>query len=128
MKPTMFAEYLELYQRWSTTLAHVAWVPWRLLVSQCQAGVGAVDALLTGFGGKGKAPDDVSRGAEAALPEAPRSAEGLEQVALDRVGQGLPPPREVYEVRNRDRIDWARFPAWARPSDPELFEGCAHEG
>jgi hypothetical protein len=42
--------------------------------------------------------------------------------------QGLAPPREVYEVQNRGRIDWTTAPDWARPADPELFEGCGHEG
>jgi hypothetical protein len=53
--------------------------------------------------------------------------ETLERAALERARQGLPLPRQVYEAQNRGRIDWSRFPAWARPSDPELFEG-GHEG
>jgi hypothetical protein len=53
--------------------------------------------------------------------------QALEESALKRAKQGLPPPRQVYDAENRNRIDWSRFPAWVRPSDPELFEG-GHEG
>jgi hypothetical protein len=31
-------------------------------------------------------------------------------------------------IRNRDRVDWSTLPEWARPSDPDLFEGCVHKG
>ena len=48
--------------------------------------------------------------------------------ATERVRQGLARPKEVYEVPYRDWIDWTQFPEWARPSDPELFQGCSHEG
>jgi hypothetical protein len=51
----------------------------------------------------------------------------LEQTALEQAREGLPPPRQVYEAQNRNRIDWSRFPCWAQPSDPELFES-GHEG
>jgi hypothetical protein len=34
----------------------------------------------------------------------------------------------VYEAQNRNRIDWTKMPEWARPADPELFEGAGHEG
>ena len=52
----------------------------------------------------------------------------LERQAAERVRRGLAPPREIYETLYRNRIDWSRFPEWARPSDPELFQGCGHEG
>jgi hypothetical protein len=48
--------------------------------------------------------------------------------ATERVQAGLPPPRAIYDTQNRGRIDWSSFPEWARPSDPELFEGTQHEG
>jgi hypothetical protein len=69
-----------------------------------------------------------------AATEPPAAAEGPEELealvcrALDRVGMGEPPPREVYDVKYRDRIDWLRFPLWARPSDPDVYTGCGHEG
>jgi hypothetical protein len=52
----------------------------------------------------------------------------LERRATELANKGLPPPKEIYEVQNRSRIDWSKFPEWARPVDPEVFEGCAHEG
>jgi hypothetical protein len=73
-----------------------------------------------------------TRAVEAGEPPASRTEnlreqKGLEDQARDRTLQGLPPPRAVYDVQNRNRIDWAQLPDWARPSDPEMFEG-AHEG
>jgi hypothetical protein len=56
------------------------------------------------------------------------AASSLEERARQRTRQGLAPPREIYNIRNRCRVDWSTLPAWARPSDPELFEGCVHEG
>jgi hypothetical protein len=45
-----------------------------------------------------------------------------------RTRRGLAPPREIYDVRDRDRVAQSTLPEGARPSDPDLFEGCAHEG
>jgi len=53
---------------------------------------------------------------------------GLETLALNRARSGLAPPNEIYEAPNRGRVDWSKFPEWARPADPELFEECVHEG
>jgi hypothetical protein len=57
-----------------------------------------------------------------------QAASSLEERARQRMRQGLAPPREIYDSRNRDRVDWSTLPEWARPSDPDLFEGCVHEG
>ena len=54
-------------------------------------------------------------------------ASSPEERARQRTQQGLAPPREIYDVRNRGRIDWSNVPDWAKAVDPELFEG-AHEG
>lgn len=54
------------------------------------------------------------------------STSELVELATRRVREGLPPPPEIYRVQHRNAVDWGQFPAWARPSDPELF-GC-HEG
>jgi hypothetical protein len=59
---------------------------------------------------------------------AAQAASSLEERARQRTQQGLAPPREIYDIRNRDRVDWSTLPEWARPSDPDLFEGCVHEG
>ncbi len=52
----------------------------------------------------------------------------LTERALVCIAQGFAPPREVYLVQNRTHIDWSRFPTWARPVNPEMFDGCCHEG
>jgi hypothetical protein len=54
--------------------------------------------------------------------------EALISLAQDRMRRGFAPPPEIYRVEYRDRIDWLRFPAWARPVNPQLFDGCCHEG
>jgi hypothetical protein len=125
MNAEIFADCWKLYQGWSRTLTSMACGPWTLLASQCDAGVGVLDTLLAALRGERAG---LARADQPVLPEAPAGVEALEQAAVERVRQGLPPPREVYAVPNRDRINWARFPDWARPSDPELFEGSAHEG
>ena len=56
------------------------------------------------------------------------SDEALIKLAEQRIRQGLAPPPEIYRIENRQRIDWLRFPGWARPVDPQIFEGCCHEG
>ncbi len=58
----------------------------------------------------------------------PQSHDELVKEALARVQRGLAAPREIYDVQHRNRIDWSKFPSWARPIDPSLFDGCCHEG
>jgi hypothetical protein len=88
------------------------------------AGFRAADQLL------GAAAEPPALEGVAAVPaqEGRRELGALVDYALDRARKGLPPPREVYDVKYREQIDWLRFPAWARPSDPEVFTGCGHEG
>jgi hypothetical protein len=52
----------------------------------------------------------------------------LERLSLGCVEHGMPPPKQIYDAPYRERIDWVRFPVWAQPSDPELFNGSPHEG
>jgi hypothetical protein len=54
--------------------------------------------------------------------------EELARVASARIRQGFAPPAEIYQVQYRSRIDWSEFPEWAKPLDPEAFDGCCHEG
>ena len=54
--------------------------------------------------------------------------DGLVALAQARMREGLAPPPELYLIQHRDRIPWGQFPGWARPSDPDLFDGCCHEG
>jgi hypothetical protein len=88
------------------------------------AGLRTMDQLLS------TAAEPPAPAGEATVPAAEGHGElgALEGYALDRARKGLPPPRELYDVKYRDRIDWLRFPAWARPSDPEVYTGCGHEG
>jgi hypothetical protein len=94
---------------------------WSLLDS----GLQAVQAVLA------SAPDisttEATRHRQAA-EAAGVGVEELMQLALERTSKGLSPPKQIYEVPYRNRIDWSRFPEWARPSDPEMFEGSCHEG
>jgi hypothetical protein len=54
--------------------------------------------------------------------------EELAEFAAVRMRQGFTPPAEVYQVQYRSCINWSDFPEWARPIDPEAFDGCCHEG
>jgi hypothetical protein len=115
--------YLNLYRRWAQDLTRLAWAgPWRLLDLQCRAGITLMDTVLGAAGGQGTGPEPAGR------PAAAEAGGSLEERARQRLRQGLAPPREIYDVHNRSRVDWFTLPAWARPCDPELFEGCAHEG
>jgi hypothetical protein len=105
------------YQSWAADLAGVVWKgQWDLFEAQFRAGVGLFDTV-TGVAGT-----------TAPAAAAPSSPEALEKCAVERARQGLAPPREIYDVANRNRVDWDKLPGWARPADPEMFEGCSHEG
>jgi hypothetical protein len=52
----------------------------------------------------------------------------LVRLAEQRMHRGLAPPTEIYRIENRQRVDWQKFPVWARPVDPQVFDGCCHEG
>ena len=62
--------------------------------------------------------------------EATAGPQGDELVALAcrQMREGFAPPAEIYRTEYRDRIDWSQYPAWAKPVDPQVFEGCCHEG
>jgi hypothetical protein len=94
---------------WSRAITSLMWHQWKLLDAQYGAGLDLL-GVVTGESAKASA------------------LETLERFALERVHKGLPPPREIYNAQNRNRINWSLFPEWARPVDPELFEGSAHEG
>jgi hypothetical protein len=76
------------------------------------------------------APSPSHPGEQKPSGESPTAVEleKLKRLAAERISQGFAPPREIYQVPYRSQIDWSTFPDWARPSDPELFEGCSHEG
>jgi hypothetical protein len=110
----MFPQYQGVREWWSRAFAGLVWNQWKLLDAQYAAGIEALDAVTGHPAGR---PGDERAGVET-----------LEQYAAERVRKGLPPPRAVYEAQNRARIDWSQFPEWARPVDPEAFEGSSHEG
>lgn len=62
------------------------------------------------------------------LPAHWGTAEELAEVAVDRMSRGFAPPSEIYRVPYRSHINWSNFPEWARPIDPDAFDGCCHEG
>jgi hypothetical protein len=119
------ADYPDTYRWWSQAVTNFALSPWRLFDVQCEAGIKFLDALLGVHRSGVSVPE---RDSAVPAPPIPGSIDQLEHAAADCARSGKALPREVYQVQNRGRIDWSRFPDWARPSDPELFEGSAHEG
>jgi hypothetical protein len=113
-----------LFQWWSRTLAGVVRNHWELLDAQYQVGIGVLKAFR---GGSPVQEPEFEQVKEVTMPGTSDEKATLERRSLERLRQGLAPPREVYEVQNRGRFDWSSLPDWARPSDPELYEG-AHEG
>jgi hypothetical protein len=107
-----------VYQSLSRGLTRLATYQWRLLDAQFQVSLELVAALSSGT-----VPVP-----EREVPTVARDPKELERRAAERASKGLPPPKEIYEVQYRSRIDWSKFPEWARPVDPEVFEGCGHEG
>jgi hypothetical protein len=107
----VLSKYWNTYQRFSRDMGDLMLKQWTWLASQYWCGV---------------APWAARPRTESGTP-APEE-EGLQALARERARKGLAPPREIYDVQNRNRIDWSELPDWARPSDPELFEGCSHEG
>jgi hypothetical protein len=105
--------FLGVYEAWCQACADLMRAQWAVLDSQYRLGLRALGTLL---GGPEEGP-----------VKGPEKAEELEGRARERMRRGLPPPREVYDAQNRGRIDWSQCPDWARPSDPEMFQG-AHEG
>jgi hypothetical protein len=100
------------YRAWMQLFGSLVTHQWKLFETQCNAGLRVMEAALGATGACGKSGDEF---------------EALQRKALERASRGLAPPAEVYAAPYRGRIDWTKFPDWARPSDPEMFEG-AHEG
>jgi hypothetical protein len=112
------------YQSWWQMAAGLLGCQWKLMASQYQTGLKLTEVML-------RMPVNQRVNSEEAVETTPKRRDDfrkLEHRATERVRQGLAPPKEIYETPYRGRIDWSRFPEWARPSDPEVFEGCGHEG
>ncbi len=54
--------------------------------------------------------------------------QALIELATERVRLGFAPPAEIYQIQYRSRVDWSVFPEWAKPVNPDIFDGCCHEG
>jgi hypothetical protein len=117
-------ESLSAYRWWSKAAADVLDWQFRFAEAQYRAAVKFLQAALPVPAAEGVKPQ--RRGGPAA-PTKDDLAE-IERLALERARQGQPVPPALYDVTYRDRVDWCRFPEWARPSDPELFQDCTHEG
>ena len=112
------------YQTWSRMAMSLLGCQWKFFVYQHQIGFKWMEAALRLPARAGARSEE--RGT--ATAQTGEEFQRLECRAAERVGQGLAPPKEIYETPYRDRIDWSKFPVWARPSDPELFQDCVHEG
>jgi hypothetical protein len=117
----IFSDYLSKQQSLSRRMADFMW---NCSIRQFNMGVN----LMESFFGRSREQDVPAaiKQKAAAVPSAEQ--ENLEVVAMNRMKSGHAPPPEVYDIRNRGKIDWSKAPDWARPADPEAFEGCAHEG
>jgi len=123
------------YQCWSQTVAGV--LAWQLNLFQTQYHVGfrMVEVALGIPGGAATPVRETALAPAATLAEKPAEApcavdrfQNLESVAFERTRKGLAPPHEIYDLPYRDRVDWSKFPDWARPIDPEVFQDSGHEG
>src|SRR5262245_29658545 len=116
-------------QFWSGVVTSTLGWQWEVLQVQYQIGMTLLEGVLDPIRAKGSGAEQGVKIAPAVeAPAATEKVQGLERVAADRAQHGFAPPKEIYEAPCRGQIDWSRFPGWARPSDPELFEGCSHEG
>src|SRR5262245_37828220 len=98
-----------VYKHWFRAATTLLACQWKLYEAQCQAGLSIMGTAL-GAGrtaGPGPGPE----------PATATNVEDIERLAAQRISQGLPPPKEIYQLPIRDRIDWGRFPVWARPSN-----------
>jgi hypothetical protein len=111
-------------QSWWQIVSSLLECQWKLVERQYRVSLQLLEGAWRAAPGTGGRP------ALPAVTTSPNAARlpSLEQFAVERVRHGLAPPKEVYETPYRERIDWSQFPGWARPIDPELFQGCGHEG
>jgi hypothetical protein len=111
----------DLWRWWVEAWAEIFRDQWKLVDAQYRIGLELLDTLI-------RAPEGPDLGPGPAVTVPPERAGSLEERVAERIRGGFAPPREIHDVQNRGRVDWSRFPDWARPADPELFEECSHEG
>jgi hypothetical protein len=126
MTDLMLTNVRDVNRYWSQVVTSLVWGQWQLI----DAGLRATSRILEAAA---QAPVDtaaqVGFAPQATAGPVPADEAGnLARLAEKRMAQGLAPPREIYDAQYRKRLDWSRFPDWARPSDPDAYEGCAHEG
>jgi hypothetical protein len=124
MNQTQEKESRMLCQSWWQMVTSLLGCPLKLYAGQYQVGLrlmeGAFGIPATTHTGPAEWREAASHGRDVFRT--------LERQASERMRQGLAPPTEIYETPYRGQIDWSKFPEWARPSDPELFQDCGHEG
>jgi hypothetical protein len=113
---------------WSEMVKNILACQWELFDGQYQVGLRIMERALSLPSVPTAESDRPGEPGVKAAPTLTEKLQRFERLAVERVKQGLAPPREIYEVPYRDLIDWGAFPEWARPTDPELFESCSHEG
>ena len=107
MNGQLLGSVTELGQSWMRMVTTFVWGPWVMLGSGLRAAETVWGAAAAGTR---SGPDQ------------------LIESARERMSKGLAPPSEIYRAPYRDQIDWAQFPNWARPSDPDMFGDSPHEG
>jgi hypothetical protein len=125
MKNALFSNWLSGCEYLTRAWASMLRKQYEWLGTQRQLGMRVWNAMMP------SGATAVRRGLERTPQHGAQTAgepDDLENLAMERLHKGLAPPREIYDIRNRGRIDWARVPEWAQPADPESFEGCTHEG
>jgi hypothetical protein len=121
----IFPNVKDVNRYWSQVVTSMVWGQWQMI----DAGFRATSKVLEAAS-QPPAPEQVAPGSppHMAGPDLSAPVEELVQRARNRLAKGLAPPPEIYRAPYRERIDWSKFPEWAKPSDPEVYEGCGHEG
>jgi hypothetical protein len=126
MTEPVFPNVQSLNRFWARAMVNMAWTQWGFLTAGLRFANRMMQPPWATPAGAGPPP---SRPAEAGAPRVSGGGEDLlTRLAAERLAAGLAPPPEIYQVPYRNQIDWSQFPEWARPSDPDLYEGCGHEG
>jgi hypothetical protein len=107
---------------WSQVIKNLLGCQWKIWDAQYRMGMEIMESVVK------SSMTALPKEQEGTQVKDPQKLSNLEQLAAERMRKGLPPPREIYELPYRERFNWAAYPAWARPTDPELFEDCSHEG
>ena len=114
----------ELYQWWSGTLANVVRSQWELVDAYYQVGIRVLKAV------RGASPvqePECKAMKEAVMPRTTEGRRSWSTSAWSACGRVWPRRGRFMTSSIGVELDWSLLPDWARPTDPELYEG-AHEG